>query len=210
MMADKEFITRAGLKERGWTDGAISRFVADCDQISPNPRSENAAPLKLYLLTRIEDIEQSNEFKEFALASDKRKAAAAKAAETKKQKILAEIKGWEIVVIPEALDKVRCDAIDAYNGHQGWICEYKFREIRFATKDSDPNFLDRITVNYLRHQLSDYGDRLHQFLGPNGEDEAFKALRDKILLAIAERYPDLATECRRQVFFPDIIRSIIP
>jgi len=209
-MADKELITKAGLKERGWTEAAISHFVPDSDRISPNPRFEKAAPLKLYLSTRIEDIERSDEFREFMLASEKRKAAIAKAAETKKQKLLAELEGWEIVVTKEPLDKVRCDAIDAYNGHQDWICEYESRGIRFATKDSDPNFLDRITVNYLRHQLLDYGNRLAQLLGPTGKDEAYKALRDKILLAIAERYPDLATECRRQVFFPDIIRSITP
>ena len=208
-MADKEFITKAGLKERGWAEAAISRFVPDCDQITPNPRFKKAAPLELYLLTRIENIEQSNGFKEFALASDKRKDAEPNVDETK-QELLAELKGCNIVVTSEPLDKVRCDAIDAYNGHQDWICEYEFREIRFATKDSDPNFLDRITVNYLRHQLSDSGNRLVQLLGPTGKDEAYKALRDKILLAIAERYPDLATECRRQVFCPDIIRSIIP
>ena len=205
----KEFITKVGLKKRGWTEAAISRFVPDCDQIAPNPRFEKGEPIKLYLLVSIEHIEQSNEFKEFAQTSDKWEAVAAKAAETKKHKLLAYIEGWEIVVTSEPLDKVRCDAIDAYNGHQDWICEPEFREIRFATKDSDPNFLDRITVNYLRHQLSDYGNRLVQ-LGPTGKDEAYKALRDKIFLAIAERYPELATECRRQVFCPDIIRSLIP
>lgn len=209
-MADKEFITKAGLKERGWAEAAISRFVPDCDQITPNPRFKKAAPLELYLLTRIENIEQSNGFKEFALASDKRKAAEPNGNGNENQTLLAEIEGWEILISSEALDKLRCDAIDAYNGHQDWICEYEFRGIRFATKDSDPNFLDRITVNYLRHQLSDYGNRLVQLLGPTGKDEAYKALRDKILLAIAERYPELATECRRQVFCPDIMRSIIP
>ncbi|HPE62478.1 MAG TPA: hypothetical protein PLQ49_00045 [Methanothrix sp.] len=155
-MADKEFITKAGLKERGWPEAAI------------------------------------------------------KATETKKQKLLAEIGGWKIAVTSEPLDKVRCNAIDAYNVHQDWICEYEFSAIRFATEDSDPNFLDRITVNYLRHQLSNYGDYLAQLLGPTGKDEAYKTLRDKILLAIAERFPELATECRRQVFCPDIVRSIIP
>jgi hypothetical protein len=212
-MADKEFITKAGLKERGWTDAAISRFVPEYDEISPNPQFNKTASIKLYCLTRIKEVERSNEFKEFkefTLASDKRNDAVPKAAEVQKQNLLAEIKGWEIVVTSEPLDKVRCDAINAYNGHQGLIYEYEFSEIRFATEDSDQNFLDRITVNYLRHQLSDYGRCPIQLLGPTGKDEADKALRDKILLAIAERFPQLATECRRQVIYPDIIRSIIP
>jgi hypothetical protein len=63
--------------------------------------------------------------------------------------------------------------------------------LRFAPNSQT---IDRWTVNYARHRLTDY-DRLHH--GLNAQD--VKRLRDRVLSAIAQTYPELADECRRQI-----------
>jgi hypothetical protein len=197
-MTDEKFITKLSLKERGWTEKAIAQFAPDCDKAAPNPRFKKAAPMRLYSLSRIEEIEQSCEFKDFKQESVKRKAAAAKATETKKQKLLAELESWDIIVESKPLGEVRRYAIDAYNDHQEWLRGHREWEIRTASVNSDTEFLDRITVNYLRHQLSNYEDRLDLLFGKVGKEVAYQILRRKIMRAIADRYPQLEEECRRQ------------
>jgi len=59
-------------------------------------------------------------------------------------------------------------------------------------------FLHRITVNYLRHELTGYEAVLGSLRGLIGRAEASQLIRGRILAAIAEAYPWLAGECRRQ------------
>ncbi len=67
-----------------------------------------------------------------------------------------------------------------------------------ASRDSDPDFLERIQVNFLRHELTNYDWHLGQLKGYTGVEEARGRVRERVLDAIAEAYPDLASECSRQ------------
>jgi len=60
--------------------------------------------------------------------------------------------------------------------------------------------LRRITVNHLRHNLSDYDRRLDDLFGKVGKSEAYIILNRKIYTSIADTYPDLAEECERQMY----------
>jgi hypothetical protein len=71
-------------------------------------------------------------------------------------------------------------------------------DFRAATLESDPSFLQRITVNYLRHRLSRYDSELERLFGKVGVRDAYAALNLKVYSAIADAYPELADECRRQ------------
>jgi hypothetical protein len=68
-----------------------------------------------------------------------------------------------------------------------------------ATTDSDPSFLERITVNYLRHQLTSYERNLANLFGEKGKHKAVKEIRQKVYTAIAKAYPQLAEECKAQL-----------
>ena len=69
---------------------------------------------------------------------------------------------------------------------------------RHAHLDSDPFFLARITVNYLRHWLTSYEKELHWIAGKVGVEEGCDLIKTKVLVAIASKYLWLAEECRSQ------------
>ena len=60
-------------------------------------------------------------------------------------------------------------------------------------------FLERITVNYVRHRLTSYDRNLERVAGQIGVALAITAIRKRIYAAIAETYPHLAPECERQL-----------
>ena len=68
----------------------------------------------------------------------------------------------------------------------------------FADEGCDQDFLDRITVNYLRHCLTEYERELSRFIGRIGRAEAYEEIKRSVLDAIAKEYPWLADEWERQ------------
>lgn len=69
----------------------------------------------------------------------------------------------------------------------------------YASERSSPEFLERITVNYLRHELSSYENHLTRVAGQVGAEDAYWRIKEKVLDAIAGAYPHLAAECCRQM-----------
>lgn len=55
--------TQSELLNSGWTMKLIEMFLGEPDDTAPNPHYENGAPMKLYLIRKVEAIEQSNIFK---------------------------------------------------------------------------------------------------------------------------------------------------
>ena len=80
-----------------------------------------------------------------------------------------------------------CDKSDNYQSNS------------MASEDSDDAFLSRIMVNYIRHDLSSYEERLDMLFGRVGKREAYRILLKKIYKAIKKAYPSLADECNRQL-----------
>lgn len=72
---------------------------------------------------------------------------------------------------------------------------------RPATLDSDPAFVTRVMVNYLRHRGSEY-DSIRTFLRrhAHGDDHAFVGaiVKGRVLRQIAAQYPMLRGEARTQ------------
>ena len=83
----QEYLIRATILERGWTDKLLKLFLAEPDKTAPNPHYRSAARMKLYLLERIEKIEQTQTFKEELEKANKRKLSAKRALETKKKNL---------------------------------------------------------------------------------------------------------------------------
>jgi hypothetical protein len=70
---------------------------------------------------------------------------------------------------------------------------------REMTMDSPQWRLDRITVNFIRHELTDYDALVAEVLrGGEGQDGVDR-LRHAVLVTIEETYPQLAGECERQM-----------
>lgn len=209
-MALSDYITPTGLKkERGWTDKLIKKFLGAPDETRTNPHYSCAAPMKLYLKSRVEQAEASAEFqKEYSVARKRSETAAksaSRAVETKINQLIEVVEEMSSVDFPDLTkDELIKEACDHYNSqcfvpdHVIYKRDMNGRGFKEATPQSDENFLSRITVNYLRHMHSGYDDCLYETRGRVGKDEAAIHIKNLVLDSIAEKFPWLSQECRRQ------------
>ena len=76
-------------------------------------------------------------------------------------------------------------AIDAYENRTG----------KRVSPDAPVDFLDRIEVNFLRHEASNYDTVMNTLNGRGGAAEGRLVLRYMVLIGIAKIYPHLQDEC---------------
>ena len=79
-------LTKTTLRERGWTGALLRRFLPEPDEEKVNPHYKCAAPMQLYLVTRVEAAEGTAEFKAMQEKLASRRAGARKSVETKRKK----------------------------------------------------------------------------------------------------------------------------
>lgn len=191
-MEEQKYLTRTGLLSRGWTAGLIGKFLPSPDLIRPNPNYRSAAPMKLYLIERVAEVENSEEFIAARDRLSSRRNGAKKAVETKKAKTMDFVAKTVQFAIPRysrsKLTKMACDHYNDRNLEWG----------SFASPSSDKHFLQRIVVNFLRHAVTDYDGHLERISGKVGTNEAYRKIKEMVLDKIAEEYPWLAEECERQ------------
>lgn len=58
-----EYISVSTIKSRKWTDGMIRRFLGNPDLLEVNPHYSLGPKMKLYLLKRVIEAENSAEFR---------------------------------------------------------------------------------------------------------------------------------------------------
>lgn len=191
-MRDRDTIhlTKSALLERaGWTATLVSRLLGEPDQRKKVfGRTE---PLALYAVARIEQAEAGSEFAQAQAPIAKRKAAAAKAVATKTAKLMAAIEAMPVTVKRLSPVEVRRRAIASYN--------MRSRGDSFASNADDPAFLERITVNFIRHELTEYDAALWEATGKTGIARAVAEIRRRVYSAIEQAYPAFSGECERQI-----------
>ena len=196
---NEEYISKAGLKTRGWTDSMISIFLGNPDLERINPHYKSAPKMKLYKLSRIINLEGTEEFSIRRIKSEQRSKVMKKVAKNKEMRLLEEIKQLEIsvrIISPESLLKA---SINAYNDFHEYVStERGHYDFVPADSRSDRSFLQRIQVNYLRHNLTEYGRELENVAGKIRIARAVLMIKEKVYDAIALAYPYLSQECIRQ------------
>ena len=65
-------------------------------------------------------------------------------------------------------------------------------------KCSSESFLERISVNYLRHRLSAYEKHLMAVKGRVGVSQRYVEIKCRVIDAISEKYEWLREECENQ------------
>ncbi|MEU7698281.1 hypothetical protein AB0B81_08475, partial [Streptomyces sp. NPDC039028] len=91
------YVSHAGVRRRGWTDTMVRDLLGTPDVQGRDPRRWSPAPLRLYLLARVETVERTPEFAGTAL-SPARSSAAAVYAERRRAAVLAAVRAEPIEV----------------------------------------------------------------------------------------------------------------
>ena len=191
-MATQEYITKPHLKNRGWTDAMVKKFLGAPDITKPNPHYKSAAPMGLWDAKRVSKAERTAEWKAEKEKSVVRKASAQKAVKTKTDKAKEFAQTVEICVPVMEYDKAVKNACWSYNDFHEYLFMERGHDYTPANPtDSDPDFLHRITMNYLRHECTSYEDELYKLFGKTGVNEAHDILQRRINDEICKVYPQL-------------------
>ena len=167
--------------------------------LKKNPRYRSAAPMKLWPEDLIASIEASPAFAAEVEKAAPRRRAARKAADTKiratRQEAQELLKSVTIRRLP--YHKLKTLAIRVRQEWYNDLSTYRGAEYRTAA-DADEQTVHRWMVNYARHNLTEYDNKLEDFRGRAGTYLAHEDIKGAILDMIAAAYPMLADECKRQ------------
>lgn len=188
----QEYFTQSLLLEQGWTKGLIAKFLPEPDATATNPIFKSVAPIKLYSAQKINAIMQSEEYKLAREKMEKRRLSAQKAADNRRKKSLKDCREVleRIVVDRISLSELRELALEYQQ------CWYDSR--CFGEYCADEKTVRRWMVNYIRHNMTHYDDCLMNWKGRIGIGTMYISLRNQVLDKIAEVYPELKDECKKQ------------
>ncbi len=194
----KGFFNKKQLKERGWSEKMIETLYGE-------PFDTRRLGLYceeyLYHPMRVLTIESTEEFQRLSEKYLQRKQKGEETSNKRKNSIIERAKTLPIKVVFLTHKTAMRQAVTAWNEHQEARCLNRvFQEFDFeyATMDSPQSFLERITVNYIRHNLTTYDRLLNSHKGKVGKHEAIRILQGRIYDEIAKNYPNFAEECQRQ------------
>lgn len=195
-----EYITASGLcGKRGWSQALIERFLGAPDKTAPNRHYRSGPPARLYSLDRVLAVEATEAFAAAMARRRVREQIGKAVAFGRRRDLLNAVAAMEVTVVAVRMDELLKDAIDSYNL---WQEERGFNRDDYDSREaahvhSDPLFLERIQVNYIRHQLTQYDYVLERVAGKIGHDDAVQAIRRRVYEAIASTYPYLPVPIRR-------------
>ena len=175
------------LKDRCWTPALVKKFLGSPD-----------APTQLSSLARLEVWKQEGGWKQAAAKAAVRSEVGKTVAARTAALLIPQAERLSITVVRLPLDTLVNRAIASYNtSHEEMLWE-RGHDYERASEQSDPAFLERITVNDIRHHLTEYATYLEELAGQVGVSEAGRANRRRVYAQIAARYPEYAQECKRQ------------
>ena len=172
----------------GWSKGVLVKLLGEPDLRKKDYGRTNLSAL--YLESRVIAVEHSDVFKSLQANLAIRKASATKAILTKTNKLLTAVDVMKVDVTLMPLRDVHRLAIDSYNEHHAESQNY-------ASHKSDPAFLNRISVNFSRHELTEYDYALADVAGKTGITKAVDGIRQKVYSAIATVYKIFSVDCQR-------------
>ena len=176
-MNQKKYYRSSELKQRGWTDGLIKKFLPKPDETKTNPVIKSAAPMKLYKIKRAERIERSEKFIKEMESISKRKTAARKAVETKTAKTIEWANSIKFNVPTFNRDKLLKKAIYHYE---------QFHDTCVGSFDDE--FAARISTNYIRHECTNYERVLGALGGKVGRAKAYEIIKGKVNQTIVDQH----------------------
>ena len=181
--------TLTQIKQMGFTDSIIKTLNIVPTEIKPNPHNKKNF-MKLYSEEYIDTMLKSSEFVNLVGKNINRRLGALKSTNTKVEKLMRDIDNLNITI--KRIENVELLALHQYN-------EYNITQLRLANVKDDVRFLDRLCVNYIRHELTNYDNSLDFTVGRVGKYKAFNRINEKIYTRIKEVYHQYSEECDRQL-----------
>ncbi len=204
------YLNKKQLIERGWSLKLIARFLGKPDDVH---RLGRYCEEHLYFLPRVERLEKADEYVEVQAKTRLRRQRGKESARRQAAERLEQARTIIIRVRRLSDDELLEAAVEHFNfnrrGH--WRrCDddYIYDEFTPADKSSDSAFLDRITVNYVRHELTSYDGKLRAQKGKIGGGDAVPIIRRRVFEEIICAYPKLEDECFRQMLSRGLITEI--
>jgi hypothetical protein len=148
--------------------------------------------MKLYKISRIKEIENSDRFLIDFQKSQLRKKSSIKMVRNKKDILISKILSLDIsveIIRRNNLIKLVMDVYNERNYYKGYS---NISDINDAT-------MGRFMVNYIRHTLTSYDEFLDDTFSKVGKDEAYRLLNERIYKSIGNAYPYLTKECELQM-----------
>jgi len=192
---DEEFFSKAELKNLGWTDGSIKKFLESPDRLKPNPVYRSRAPMQLFHKERVFGVMDSLEWMEwFEKSKSKRAKQSATQRENnskKREKLVSDALAELQFTPPEVGSKKHLYKKAIHHWHKGKIQYLKERDdLDFPDKpnveDVDKPTLRRWCKNMLRHKYSTYEQAICHLGGEMGGGEAYLAVRREVDIRIDE------------------------
>lgn len=193
-----DHLTATAVRERGWTNSMIKRFLGEPDRTAYNPYGRGGEPrIKLFLTARVEAAESQAEFAAAQLKAMARSRASQRAADTKSATLLRLVEQIEITVRVLPLAELYEHACAHFNcaprrERDGSYASVKALTAPTATAE-DCAFLARITRNFIRHELTGYDSHINALYKQVGRKQAYQLLRTRVEAEISKVYAALAT-----------------
>lgn len=199
------YFNKTQIKDRGWTDTAITKFLG-----SPDLRGKNRAGRKgkvsLYLIERVERVESTSAFRDYQAKSRARRASALQSAQRKRSETLAKVKSRldSIHLSDDAVGLSRAElrkkASDSFLEIENRRAQRRrgYEPEKITSRRTEA-FFSRIEVNWLRHEGTVYDDELKEYFNETGVGQAVDMVREHVYGLIAQAYPHLADECDKQL-----------
>lgn len=194
------------IKDYGIPKSMVEKLLPN-PKLVRNPHYRCAAPMKLYPLSAVEGLLSIKDVQDAIEKHKLRSSAAKKAVQTKLDNYDAKINDAIKNIIVVIQDDVESKAIADYNDNETYLASLGYCEPKYITTNDNRDFLERITVNYIRHVLTDY-DRMicdaktkawvDRFYAKVWDDRFYAKYKNGVLDAIAKAYPKYAAECERQ------------
>ncbi|MBF0351369.1 MAG: hypothetical protein HQM11_10080 [SAR324 cluster bacterium] len=219
------FFNITELKEKGFTDTSIKKFLGSCDVEKHNPYNVKYK-IKLYGKERVLLVEKSENYKIWKEDAEKRKEKL-KQTKIKNSSLIVNDQMKELKELYESikdeiksmnidkkeLDELKAISISAYNDYQSdkFYQSDKY-DPNFCSEFSDESFLKRIMVNFVRHQQTDYDTFMnvininrrnltesHSSKLDEWKSVIYKKINEGVYTKISEVYPELNDEIENQM-----------
>ena len=185
-------ISQNQLLRLGWTRGMIRRFLPE-PMLVENPL-KFSTPMKLFKIADVEAVTASEAFqREMAKRGPHRSAhqdmepSPQILMESYTEKILVEkISDSRLQQEAVMLNKRMYDSKDYFFGDEN-------------VKVLDGNLMDKFKVNFIRHNLTNYEALKSEIKGKRCAEMIRKYLKIAVIQKIGETYPDVMSECQRQI-----------